>query len=129
MNFDHTGFILYVDEYEECVRFYRDLLALPIQFETPDLTCFAFGSSYLMIERGDQKHGSLTHDRFPTCLRMNVKDVKACADQLQQQGIEVDYQEHDWGTVAKFKDPAGNMCAFKDQQTFQKQLEEAKRAR
>lgn len=38
--------------------------------------------------------------------------------------MAVDYQEHDWGAVAKFVDPAGNLCAFKDDATFERQWAE-----
>lgn len=44
------GFFLYVEPYIECVSFYRDVLDLPILFDTDELTCFGFGESYLMIE-------------------------------------------------------------------------------
>ena len=55
---------------------------------------------------------------------MNVQNVKAFADKLKSNGIEVDYQEHDWGTVAKFFDPDGNLCAFKDSEKFEKQIQQ-----
>lgn len=120
--FTRTGFILYVEPYDACVAFYRDTLALPVLFETDELTCFAFGESYLMVELDDEPPppGSSFHRR--TCLRMNVPDVRAYADALEARGVEVDYQEHPWGTVAKFEDPAGNLCAFKDDQRFEEQI-------
>jgi len=123
MNFDRTGIILYTLEYEKCIQFYRDVLKLPILFTTPDLTCFGFGQSYLMVELDDEyfKTGS-DKGRVRTCLRMNVPNVKSLADHLQQQGIEVDYQERSWGTVAKFFDPDGNLCAFRDSASFEKQI-------
>ncbi len=37
-------------------------------------------------------------------------------------GIEVDYQEHPWGTVVKFRDPDGNFRAFKDDEKFEQQI-------
>ena len=60
--------------------------------------------------------------RLRTCLRMNVPNVKELADKLIGHNIEVDYQEHAWGTVAKFFDPDGNLCAFKDSAKFEAQL-------
>lgn len=121
MTFSRTGFILYVDEYPECVAFYRGTLNLPVLFDGPELTCFEFGDSYLMVERDDEEHErGARHHR--TCLRMNVPDVRAQAERLVAQDVEVDYQEHDWGTVAKFTDPAGNLCAFKDDARFEQQI-------
>lgn len=127
MDFDRTGIILYVINYQKCVAFYRDIIGLPILFTTEALTCFAFGASYLMVELDDTYDGSEEiHSRIKTCLRMNVPDVKILANTLVSQNIEVNYQEHSWGTIAKFYDPDGNLCAFKDSKTFEKQIKEHK---
>jgi len=127
MNFDRTGIILYVINYQECVHFYENVLELKIMFSTEMLTCFAFESSYLMVELDDTYDGSEEiHSRIKTCLRMHVPDVKSIINKLKIQDIEVNYQEHSWGTIAKFYDPDGNLCAFKDSSTFEKQIEEYK---
>jgi lactoylglutathione lyase len=55
---------------------------------------------------------------------MNVPNVREFTDRLIANGVKVDYQEHDWGTVAKFTDPDGNLCAFKDDATFEKQIKD-----
>lgn len=122
-----TGFILYVRKYPECAAFYHDVLGLPKMFETPDLTCFQFGGSYLMVERDDEDEVERSgRPSYPTCLRMNVHDVRSYADRLIQHGVAVDYQEHEWGTVAKFVDPAGNLCAFKDDAKFEQQVRDGR---
>jgi lactoylglutathione lyase len=96
-------------------------------FENESLTCFEFGNSYLMVEIDDEYTGKQKEgERFKTCLRMNVEDVKTYADTLKSKNIEVDYQEHSWGTVAKFLDPDGNLCAFKDSRKFQLQIDDYK---
>jgi lactoylglutathione lyase len=122
MSFTRTGIILYVNKYDECVSFYRHIINLSIIFDTPDLTCFAFGDSYLMVERGEGAYGLTGSSHHSFCLRMNVEDVKARAESLAEKGIEVDYQEHDWGTVAKFFDPDGNLLAYKDNEKFEQQV-------
>lgn len=123
MEFDRTGIILYTLAYEACVAFYAKVLGLKIMFTAQDLTCFEFGSSYIMVERDDTDTGTpLESERIKTCLRMNVPDVRQLAELLRAQGVEVDYQEHAWGTVAKFYDPDGNLCAFKDSPKFEKQI-------
>ena len=126
MKFTRTGFILYVNKYLECVIFYRDILGLVILFKTEELTCFEFGDSYLMVELDDSIDSKLMHGNHSQCLRINVKNVKECSDELEAKGLDVDYQEHSWGTVAKFKDPDGNLCAFKDDVKFEQQIEAAK---
>jgi lactoylglutathione lyase len=37
-------------------------------------------------------------------------------------GVNVDYQEHSWGAVAKFFDPDGNLCALRDDETFEQHI-------
>lgn len=124
MKFDRTGIILYTIEYKKCVAFYENIIGLSKLFETDSLTCFAFGDAYLMVEVDDEYDGSQKEsERIKTCLRMNVPDVKKLMDKLVSNNIEVDYQEHAWGTVAKFFDPDGNLCAFKDSETFEKAIE------
>ncbi|MEM7369078.1 MAG: VOC family protein [Bacteroidota bacterium] len=122
--FDRTGFILYVIRYQECVDFYQNKLGLPIMFTSDMLTCFQFGDAYLMVEFDDETTRTSPEpmDRYRSCLRMNVPNVKEYADRLARHQVEVDYQEHSWGTVAKFTDPEGNLCAFKDSDKFDQQI-------
>ena len=123
MKFDRTGIILYVIKYEECIAFYENTLKLKKLFSTNMLTCFGFGDSYLMVELDDEFKGDMSNsDRIKTCLRMNVPNVKVLANKLIAKNIEVDFQEHNWGTIAKFFDPDGNLCAFKDSDKFEKQI-------
>ncbi|WP_425237449.1 VOC family protein [Ulvibacterium sp.] len=123
MEFDRTGIILFTINYEECVRFYKDVLGLPKLFEKEKLTFFAFGESYLLVEVDDEYVGpESTDNRVKTCLRMNVKNVKSLVGRLEKENIQVDYQEHSWGTIAKFHDPDGNLCAFKDSEKFEQQI-------
>lgn len=75
-----------------------------------------------MVEPGDDEHESDGDFGQSTCIRMNVPSVRKSAAILIERGIEVDYQEHSWGTVAKFSDPDGNLCAFKDDDKFEKQI-------
>ena len=127
MKFDRTGVVLYTIEYEKCVVFYKDILGLTKVFETEHLTCFEFGNSYLMVEVDDEIKGAqIESERIKTCLRMNVPNVKKLADLLTKNNVEVDYQEHAWGTIAKFHDPDGNLCAFKDSEKFEKQITDHK---
>ena len=58
---------------------------------------------------------------------MNVPDVKKMADDLVQQGIQVEYQEYAWGTIANFVDPDGNLCEYKDDKKFEVQLQQGEK--
>ena len=123
MNFDRTGIILYTINYQKCVEFYRDILELNVLFKTDTLTCFEFGSAYLIVEIEDENHSeSCKYRRTRTCLRMNVSNLKSSINTLENHHVKVDYQEHAWGTVAKFLDPDGNLCAFKDTDKFERQI-------
>ena len=127
MEFDRTGIILYTLEYKNCVEFYENILGLKKMFEGKNLTCFKFGQAYLMVELDDEYDGQKTGtERTKMCLRMNVPNVKMLSDKLTSNNIEVDYQEHSWGTIAKFRDPDGNLCAFKDSSKFEKQISDFK---
>ena len=123
MNFDRTGIILYTVNYQKCVEFYQDILELNVLFKTNTLTCFEFGSAYLMVEIEDENlPESCENNRTRMCLRMNVSNVKDYVRILENNHIEVDYQEYEWGTIAKFLDPDGNLCAFKDNDKFERQV-------
>ncbi|AFU68340.1 glyoxalase family protein [Psychroflexus torquis ATCC 700755] len=123
MEFDRTGIILYTLKYKKCVEFYENILGLKTMFESENLTCFEFGQAYLMVELDDISDGQKTGlERTKTCLRMNVSSVKIIAEKLISKNIEVDYQEHSWGTIAKILDPDGNLCAFKDSKMFEQQI-------
>lgn len=123
MKFDRTGIILYTINYEKCLHFYGDILGLKKLFENKNLCCFEFGESYLMVEIEDESYENTTQsERVKSCLRMNVPDVNTCVENLRKFNIEVDHQFHEWGEVAKFYDPDGNLCAFKDSEKFEKQI-------
>ena len=122
MKLARSGFILYVQKYKECVDFYLDIVGLERMFSTVDLTCFAFGDAYLMVEDDDRATERKPAGNFSSCLRMNVPNVRAEANRLIDLGVKVDYQEHSWGTTAKFSDPDGNLCALRDDEKFEQQI-------
>ena len=123
MDFHRTGIILYTINYQKCVKFYQHILGLNVLFKTETLTCFEFGNAYLMVEiENETSSEPFDNKRIRTCLRMNVTNVKAYVNTLKNHQIKVDYQEHKWGTIAKFLDPDGNLCAFKDTDKFERQI-------
>ncbi|MFS4494566.1 VOC family protein [Maribacter sp. 2308TA10-17] len=129
MKIERTGLILYVNKYEECLSFYKDILELAIHFQNDELCCFNFYGTYLMVEKDDRSEYlnlDSKHVKNFTCLRLNLANVREAAEWLAEKNIEVDYQEHSWGKVAKFKDPDGNLIAFKDEVGFLKQVEDFK---
>jgi lactoylglutathione lyase len=105
------GIILFTERFSDCVRFYRDMLGLPLWFEKPGLVCLRFGDGYLMVETdGAARDRPKRHDENPAVLRFNVDDVTAAAEALGKRGVAVQLHELDWGTIGIFHDPDGNQC-------------------
>ena len=122
MKIERTGLILYVVKYDECVVFYKEILNLNVLFQNDDLTCFDFFGTYLMVEKEDRNeflNSDIGDPENFSCLRMNVDNVNEFSEQLKAKGVVVNYQEHSWGTIVKFKDPNGNLIAFKDEKGFE----------
>lgn len=124
MEITKPGIILFTENYERCVIFYRDLLGFELLFETPLLSCLEFGGAYLMVETGGvEKKGGKTRAENPTTIRLNVEDVEAAAQELRTHGINVAISEHSWGTIGTFNDPDGNKCQLKDSVRFDLQCD------
>lgn len=108
------GLILFVQNYEPCIAFYRDTLGLRVLREQDDLVILGFGDGYLMIEREGVAHPEKSVAQNPTVLRFNVADVEASAAMLRERGVEVAVHTYEWGTVGRFRDPDGNACALRN---------------
>ncbi len=51
MDINETGFLLRTENYEDCVRFYSEILEFRIRYQIEGLTNFQFGSAYLLLEK------------------------------------------------------------------------------
>lgn len=130
MIIERTGLILYVKKYDACLVFYGKVLQLSVLFQKDDLCCYDFYGTYLMVEKEDRSaylNLDREHEKNFSCIRLNVENIKTFVDLLIERNVEFDYQEHSWGKVAKFKDPDGNLIAFKDEAGFSKQMEDFKK--
>ncbi|MFM7443088.1 MAG: VOC family protein [Tabrizicola sp.] len=107
----HQGVILKTEHFGDCVRFYRDMLGLPLWWEKPGLVCLRFGGGYLMVEgMGVATSEPRSVARNPTVLRFHVQDIEAAAAALGKVGIAVQVLHFDWGVIGTFADPDGNPC-------------------
>ena len=119
MEIKRSGIILFAEDYEALVAFYRDRVGLPELFALDNahshLTCLDMGGSYLMIETGGwaNKIGKGMAES-PIWLRFNVEDVERAAAELSDRGIVVAIRREVWGTLADFLDPDGNRCSLRD---------------
>lgn len=111
MEYEQTGLILFTENYEKCVFFYEKILQLEVSKKKDNLTVFNFSGAYLIIENGgNAKPSGKSRSENPTIIRLNVKDLNQCVEFLKENNISVLIESHDWGRVAKFYDPDGNMC-------------------
>ena len=123
MDLKRTGVIVFTEQYEQCVDFYRRIVGLPEMFSLDDehstLTCLDMGGSYLMVETGGTAMpGGRSIEQSPFKLRFNVADVDAAARLLEARGVHVVIRREAWGTVGDFVDPDGNRCSLRDEGSF-----------
>ncbi|KZL17542.1 MULTISPECIES: VOC family protein [unclassified Pseudovibrio] len=108
------GIILFVEDFKACENFYEHILGLEIIEREGNLTTFRMGQNYLMVERGG--HGSShlkNRGQNPFVLRFNMNDIDASIETLRANNVQVKRQVFDWGTIAGFCDPDGNLCELK----------------
>ncbi|CAG9614517.1 hypothetical protein BACCIP111899_03750 [Bacillus rhizoplanae] len=110
--------ILYVQQYEECIRFYRDILQLPIKGEHGTYVEFDTGSTILAINSRDEVQ-ELTGLSIPKALSESstfeigfvVDDVTETIHNFKKHGVTVLVEPvtKPWGqTVSYVSDPDGN---------------------
>jgi lactoylglutathione lyase len=115
MEIKTTGCIIYAIKYQDCIRLYRDVLNLEVMYEKESLTCFQFGQSYLMVEIADDEDEIFDNIsvRDRTCLRINAENVMGWCELLDSNDIPYELNQYDWGTIAKFRDPDGNLIGIR----------------
>lgn len=113
MNLKGNGILLFVNNYQECVEFYRDQLELPVIFSEENvLTTFDFGGAYLMVEPfnilniNEQKQNNCTYLRFD----VDNDKFEEAVEFLSSKQIQTTVNNFDWGKTAAFTDPDGTKC-------------------
>ena len=127
MNIQRYGIILNVENYEECVTFYKDVLELKVMFSKVEgdfkLTCLEFGSSYLMIEtEGFAEPSGKSIKSCPSKLRFNVSDIEAAYTRIKSFEISAELIIHEWGSTINIYDPDGNRICIRDEISFKRQI-------
>ena len=129
MDIQQTGLILYTENYQETVDFYKNIFGLKTLYEKDDLTCLDFHGTYLMIEVDDainlleQDKTAKVRDKF--CVRFNVPNVKQACKELDKHDIQYDYYEFEWGQIAKFRDPDNNPVGIRSAKEHNKEVLDA----
>jgi|SRR5690625_880816 len=111
MEFREFGLILFVERYEECISFYRDILQLEIRNVKDTLVSFELPNGYLMVEQGGVSvKQEKSRGQNPTVLRFDVESLIPHVNKLEERGVRFTkkYLKFDWGTISVFTDPDGN---------------------
>jgi predicted enzyme related to lactoylglutathione lyase len=100
--------MVYVHDMPKSVAFYRDVLGLPLEMETPGWSQFDLGSGValgLHMTRGETKQNE------PGWVPgFTVSDIRAARDRVVGAGAQIaqDYHDIPGGVVLEFTDPDGN---------------------
>jgi lactoylglutathione lyase len=99
---------LWVNQYEACLAFYRDILELPLESSDENFAQFANQGTKLYLHR----LGDLTHLRNHALeIHFEVPDVDAAYNWLLNRGAKFEQPPANmpWGTrMAALHDPEGN---------------------
>jgi len=119
MNTRRYGIILNVENYDE---FELNVMFTKIEGDFK-LTCFEFGSSYLMIEtEGFSEPNGKSIQSCPSKLRFNVPDIEAASRRVESFGISADIVKNEWGSTINLFDPDGNRIGIRDEVSFACQI-------
>ena len=94
-----------VKDMERAVRFYRDVLGLPLKFQTDDYTEFATHGAVLALEKREEVVANGPAFTFPT------SDIQQDCGQLEKAGVKFwrELREEDFGWVMMARDSEGNI--------------------
>ena len=110
---------LFVEDLEAARRFYREVFALPVDYEDENSAVFRFGDTLVNLLRATEAPGLV--DPAPVAgpdagvrfqFTLGVEDVDAMCAELTKRGVELLNGPIDrpWGIrTASFRDPAGHI--------------------
>ena len=111
------GVILWTDNLDGMVEFYRDTLGLAPHSVRPNFVAFKWGEMRLSIGTHDKVSGK-TLEPFRIMVNLGVEDIQKVHGTLVRRGVKFDRdpeQEHWGGWVASFRDPDGNILQLLEQ--------------
>lgn len=111
------GVRVFVDDFAAARRFYAETLGLEIDWEMAEAGAAGFkvGAATLIVEAAgrDREYGDLV-GRF-VGVSLEVDDIEATWRALSARGVEFEAppEKQPWGgTLAHFRDPAGNVLTL-----------------
>ena len=107
--------VLYVADLGAMVRFYGEILGLPIAEQHARFVAFGGGGGPLALEvGGPAPDGVRGKDRNPTLVQFAVDDIEASVADLAARGVayEGEIRRGPFGALVFFRDPEGNRLAL-----------------
>ena len=105
-----TGVIIWTNNLDRLVNFYRDTLEFPVHSERPYFVAFEWGDMRFSIgTHGDVK--GQTKEPYRVMINFGVNDIQRVYENLVGRGVKFirpPEQEHWGGWVATLQDPDGN---------------------
>jgi len=109
---------IFSSRWDDALRFYRDVIGLPVTFSDADMgwAQFDVGGCFIGLERAaaDDAEGEDLVGRF-VGVSLMVDDIAATYDALTRKGVEflAPPERQPWGGVlAHFRDPDGNVLTL-----------------
>ena len=105
------GVIIWTDNLEPLVAFYRDTLGLRPHSVHDEFVAFQFGEMRLNVGRHDGVHGR-SNEPYRIMINLGTRDIHRLTKELQQKGVQfvrLPERERWGGYVATFQDPDGNL--------------------
>ena len=106
-----VGVIIWTDNLERLVRFYRDVLGLTPHSVREGFVAFKFGDMRLNLGSHRDVRGSTT-DPYRIMVNLGTMDIHRLTQDLLAKGVKFirPPEREDWGGyVATFSDPDGNL--------------------
>ena len=112
-----AGVVIWTDDLNRLVCFYRDTLGLTLHSERPHFVSFKWGNVRLGIGSHSAVKGASV-DRYRVMVNLDVEDIHATYERLSDAGVEFirpPEREHWGGWVCTFADPDGNILQLLEQ--------------
>ncbi len=112
-----AGVVIWTDDLERLLPFYRDTLGLPLHSLQPGFAAFRFGEVRLSVGVHSQVGGP-SRDPHRVMVNLAVDDIQAVHRELARRGVEFvrpPEREHWGGWVATLRDPDGNLLQLLQQ--------------
>ena len=105
--------IKFVADMDRAVKFYRDLLGLPLKFQSPGWSEFVTGETILALHPASQKNLAGAVE-----LGFNVPDLDKFHQEMKMKGVQfrtLPTKQDFGGLLAQFVDSEGGHCSVSGQ--------------